>query len=301
MPDYRPRSASELVDAAFSLLRRDYKRFCLTMAVLTAPWLLVQLVITRTMNIDLSGQRVANPAALGVLALAGLLWYALAASTMMRAAADAYEHGAVDPVAALRAGVRRYPAVLGAMVLKYLLLGAMFIAAAIVSGIFVGLLVFGLGKSGVDAGAEVPVLAMIVGVVVTFIAFLALLPFVARYAAVPATAVLEPLGPLAAMRRSRELVKGHAKRALTVVVLGWVVYLVVGGGASLLAGALGPVFVQQLVGALVQVLLYPLLAAIGTVLYYDLRFRQEGYDLELMADALAPAVSDGVVSPVPAR
>ena len=44
-PALRPRSPSELVDAAFQILRAHYAQFVMCSALAYLPWLLVQLVI----------------------------------------------------------------------------------------------------------------------------------------------------------------------------------------------------------------------------------------------------------------
>jgi len=108
--------------------------------------------------------------------------------------------------------------------------------------------------------------------------------------AVPALLV-EELGPVQALGRSRRLVAGRFWPVLGTVLLGGLL-------ASFLQGVLvAPVLVLQFAGTsfvlttllngLVQVvsvaLTTPFVAALTAVIYVDLRVRKEGFDLELMA------------------
>jgi hypothetical protein len=51
----------------------------------------------------------------------------------------------------------------------------------------------------------------------------------------------------------------------------------------------GSLLVVSVGGAILQIVLYPFLYCILVTAYYDLRVRKEGFDLELLAQALAPA------------
>lgn len=108
--------------------------------------------------------------------------------------------------------------------------------------------------------------------------------------AVPALLV-EELGPVRALGRSRQLVRGRFWPVLGAIILGSLL-------ASVLQGLLvAPVLALQLTGAsflltsllngvaqLVAVAVTtPFVAAVTAVVYVDLRVRKEAYDLELMA------------------
>ncbi|MGH7718197.1 MAG: hypothetical protein ACREON_05055, partial [Gemmatimonadaceae bacterium] len=58
---YRPRSGPELVDAAFQLFRQHFSRFVTLQAVLYLPWLVLTVVLGRTVGLDLMSG--ANPQA----------------------------------------------------------------------------------------------------------------------------------------------------------------------------------------------------------------------------------------------
>jgi hypothetical protein len=105
--------------------------------------------------------------------------------------------------------------------------------------------------------------------------------------------VAERAGPFAAMGRSWELTRGHWWRTfgalLVVVLISFVLAfaLLVGFGAAVATSdsisELAFAVLITLVTILVLAVLYPLTAAIVTVIYYDLRVRNEGFDLQLLA------------------
>ena len=83
-----------------------------------------------------------------------------------------------------------------------------------------------------------------------------------------------------------------------MTLLVFVLYMIVGMGASLLAGASDKEILPHVVSTILTVLAYPLIVVVNVVLYYDLRIRGEGYDLELMTRQLASpdARADGAPS-----
>jgi hypothetical protein len=147
----------------------------------------------------------------------------------------------------------------------------------------------------------------VVGVIFGFLLFV--IPgmvLVLSWFAIPAAAVLEPLGPTASLRRSAALsrgLKGHI--ALCFTILGLLT-----GGISLLAQAIGygvgmlfhghasilsiEVRIAGAIGTIVFGALPPIMA---TLLYYDARIRNEGYDIELLARSVGGAAA---AAPAPA-
>ena len=109
----------------------------------------------------------------------------------------------------------------------------------------------------------------------------------------PAALVTEQKGPVSALSRSWELVRGRFWPTLGAVVLGYLLYYVASQiistvtGVITVAGAMATEsfsFIPSVIGTvLVSILSAPFLAAIVTIVYFDLRVRKEGYDLELMA------------------
>jgi len=144
-------------------------------------------------------------------------------------------------------------------------------------------------RRGFAAGAVV----LLKYLVIWLWALLFLLPALwafARYFAVMPALAIENLGPLAAIRRSKELARGANGRIMAVAGLPLVAYLILAniiqqtlltlGGYSVLVRA---------IATLTTTLLYPFAAMPGILLYYDLRIRREGLDIQL--DAALPTAA----------
>lgn len=98
--------------------------------------------------------------------------------------------------------------------------------------------------------------------------------FVAGYFATQA-AVMERRGPLAAFRRSWELVDGHWWRAAGTLALGWVVSAAVFFPLGWAIEAVDSGVLYVVLYTLVQVLQLSLGALFGTLMYFSLRARKE--------------------------
>jgi hypothetical protein len=117
----------------------------------------------------------------------------------------------------------------------------------------------------------------------------------AFFVAVPALLV-EGIGPMRALRRSRELVRGRWWGTFGVALLGYVLVFIVGGTLSGLVLGLAfasPAqntatgFVLNVAATTISSMLTtPAVAAFAIVLYIDLRVRKEGFDLYLLARRL---------------
>ena len=110
---------------------------------------------------------------------------------------------------------------------------------------------------------------------------------VARYYVVGPSIMIEGVGLMASLRRSRSLSAGHMKRIVgmlfLIAIVGVVVYGTIYGVTQALTkdrNVLNAVF------GVLAIPLYPLVVSLMTLLYYDLRIRKEGYDIELMAQQI---------------
>jgi uncharacterized membrane protein len=113
--------------------------------------------------------------------------------------------------------------------------------------------------------------------------------------------VFERKGPFAAIGRSWRLTSGHWWRTfgtlLVVFLVSFVLQLVLGGvvggilGASETISELTTAISLTLVNLLALALTYPLWAAVVSVVYYDLRVRNEGFDLQLLAQGVGADAS----------
>ena len=114
-PDLRPRSPSELVDAAFQILRAHYSKFVMCSALAYLPWLVVQLVWYS----DPSRLASISPTATVVFGLGIWLVFALMGAVLSVCASQAYLGEPVDVGIAARQALPRLPLVLIGAVLRY--------------------------------------------------------------------------------------------------------------------------------------------------------------------------------------
>jgi len=185
-----------------------------------------------------------------------------------------------------------------------LVLIAIFIVAfflALVAGSFMA---FGGLASGGEpgyaafAGLMVGIFCLYVGAVIVITA-----PFVylsTRWAVAMPLLVDQSLGPLEVLSESWKLTAGHVRRSIGYVVLLYLFYGIIyvalmaiafaAAGLTLTSSTLASVAIFSIVGALVPVLWQPLAVAAYVMLYYDLRMRNQGYDLELRIQQLETEV-----------
>jgi hypothetical protein len=253
-PTLRPRSATEIVDAAFQILRAHFGQFVMCAAIAYVPLLLVQLLVIGDLSPLVNGESADATAAGQAMFRAGLqsflaswITFTLMSAVLMVCASQAYLGDPVDVGIAVRRVLPRLPQLLvtGLIRFVYLMLGFM-------------LFLF-------------PVLYV-----------------VAQTFAVTTTVVLEEAGVVRAFARSAELSTGRKWHILNTLGLAGIIYLVLALGVSLLFGLLGNFVLRTLGGAIATVLVYPVVAITETLLYYDARIQSEGLDIELMTGALGP-------------
>jgi hypothetical protein len=130
----RPRSVSEIVDAAFQILRAHYGQFVMCSALAYLPWLVLELLFLGDPE-QWAGTHwwVALLAGVGVW-----LTFALMSAVIITCASQTYLGEPVDVAAAVRRALPRLPRVMFAAVLRYVLLvvgfvfflvGALYVAA----------------------------------------------------------------------------------------------------------------------------------------------------------------------------
>ena len=119
----RPRTVSEIVDAAFQILRAHYSQFVMCSALAYLPWLVLELLLLGDPE-QLAGTQwwVAVLAGLGVW-----LTFALMSAVIITCASQAYLGEVVDVAGAVRRALPRLPRVMLAAVIRYLLLGVGFL------------------------------------------------------------------------------------------------------------------------------------------------------------------------------
>lgn len=300
LPTFRPRSATELVDAAVQLGRRHYAPLVTLSAIIAVPslglgllaqWLLPQPTLTAELD----------PAALGAIfpaLLAAMAWFYVGLGALVASAAAAYVDGhPLEPFDALRRALRRAVALIlgnlfaAAFVVVLVLVAAFaLVAIAGVIGAIVALL-------GGTLGAFSNAVALAIGALTMAVVIVGLLVFSALFVNVTAAVMLEQLGPFRSIARSARLVRGSLLRVSGVVAVMAALYLATYLTMYALAAvALDSQLAQNVAGVFV-VVLYPFLAALLALLYYDLRIRREGYDIELLARALGEAPAEPPPAP----
>jgi len=118
--------------------------------------------------------------------------------------------------------------------------------------------------------------------------FLLLIPgfyFMLAFLLVNQVMVIERTFGTRALRRSRELMRGHLMRGFGILFVAMLIMMVLQTGVDLALSAL-PV-VQPLGTGLVQAVSFAFYSAVGVLLYFDLRCRKEAFDLEHLSRVVA--------------
>lgn len=285
MSDFRARSSAEILDAAFEIYRRHFTIFLSAGVIATLPMALVQYsaltlgqVAKRSPIGAAAGMSPASLLALqGAVLIAWLVMLVITPFTdaiTATTAARAYRGEPVELSDALRVAFARPVTI----VLTYWARFGIVVVALMAMGILAAI-----------ATVLLPGLAVIL-VFPMVLAVLALTILVwKRYFAVIPILVVEGTGVRDSMRRSRFLADGYGARIVLLVggvfVCAIIFSAILAGIASSVAsgvvGAILYLFCAALVGQLAGVVV--------TLLYFDLRIRKEGYDIELLAGALAPS------------
>lgn len=255
---YRPRTVSELVDAAFQLLRRDYMQYVMLMAIAYVPWLVI--LMTTGLLTAAPGDDTGVTSIL-VMGLGAMIWFSLIDAVMISAVSDSYLGRRVDVGGSFRRVSGRFGHVLLAVIAKALLV-SFGLLLLIVPGLYFLAKYFavpatvvlegrgageGLGRSGqLSEGLKGHVLKTLLLVWGIYVAL---------------SFAVGVLGGLAAV---------FSQSAMLLIVF------------------------TQLVNAAFRIFLYPLIPIVQTLLYFDARIRKEGYDLELMAEGLGGTAAGDV-------
>jgi hypothetical protein len=253
-PALRPRSASEIVDAAFQILRAHYGQFVICSALAYVPLLLLRLFLlqnsTRLVTAtepDVAGSFLITS---GTGLLASWLTFSLMSAVLLVCASQACLGEEVDVGIAVRQALPRLLYVMLAAIVRYVLM-------------FLAMLAF-----------VFPVLYVI-----------------ARLFAVTPAIVLEDAGIGHAFSRSSLLSRDRKRHILNTLGLAALIYWILVFGISAVVQMTGSFLMTTFASAIVTVLLYPVVGITEALLYYDARIQTEGLDIELMTEALAPAAT----------
>ena len=114
----RPRSASEIVDAAFQLYRRDPLTYLLISAICYAPILVMQLVVFGP-GMDVNEQLSSlTGGMIGLMILGYWVSVSLMSAVMIRLSAQDYLGTPIEPAVAVRDSFAKLPAVMFALLMN---------------------------------------------------------------------------------------------------------------------------------------------------------------------------------------
>ncbi len=248
-PSLRPRSATEIVDAAFQVLRAHYGQLVVCSAIAYIPMLLLRLFVIGDTSRFLSGDPSAASRGMALTTLwtmiGSLVTYSLMSAVLVVLTSQAYLGDTVDVGVAVRRVIPRVIQVIVASLIRSVL--------------------------------------VVVGIILLVVPMFWI---VARYFAVVPAIVLEEEGTLSAFPRSAELSRGRKWHILGTLALVTIIYYLLVVGVSLIGTLVGNFVVQTTVSSVAAILIYPVVAITEALLYYDARIRSEGLDIELMTGAL---------------
>lgn len=278
----RPRGFSELIDAAFHVMRARFSTFATAGAILMIPGMGITMLMAGFMPAA-GATTVPDPSAgtlFGMvgLGLVALFLYPLVFGAIVHVAARTYLGEPVELSDGFARARARYWTLVRATISKYGLVFLFFMAA----GLFASMFAIASPALGVAA---------VVGVM------FASLYLLVMWAMTTPVVIMEDVKVGTALERSANLTKGARLRIIAIFgvlwALVWAAMMTVAFAGTLVLRS--PV-AAQLVSNLISVVTYPFIAVLLAVVYFDLRIRNEGFDLEVMAGGLQDAA---VLPPAP--
>jgi hypothetical protein len=266
----RPRSATEIIDASFQLLRQYYFQLVALAVVALLPYMVLQFVVSTTGS---------TPTAASIVIVVQLLCTVVAEGTMIVAVSDSYLTGRMDIGSALSRTVPRLLAIVGAAIVRALLVAIVTIPV----GITMALLIPSFTPAGGGGGTLAVVGLVLVAALIAPAVYVGVRTF-----ATTAVLLLEHTSIQNAITRTWRLARGEVARICFALFLAWLLYFVLFFVfTTILAMLVGRNSdVLAILTAVILAFAYPLIGVVTTLLYYDLRVRHEGLDLEMMAGEL---------------
>jgi len=296
-----PQSIGGVIDDAIRLYRQSYSR-CWLLALLPAVgfgiWQIAETHYVPASAASFPYSRAAEAeivkhplpgAMLAYMAIIALLALSLQGAVAARQAAVARGDDSFTFGRALATAFLRLPTLILSGILLYLAMAGMFIAVAIVVFVPVGMLhaTHLLARPGPAAMACVVVAV-----------FLAILALVGRLQLFIAAIYIDREGPLASLKSSWRLTRGHWWRATAILATAMIMLMVLYLAVTVLAylsGYLthyGPIhrfLIAPLLLMVTYTVIYPLGSAIWVAMYNDFKLRREGGDLAARVGALNSA------------
>lgn len=272
MLELRPRSATEIVDASFQILRTSFTPLVTLSVAAQIPVLVIRIWAVRMGFMAGTASTSTVMSMIGSIMIFGVLLVLLAIlaqCAVLVAASQAYLGDSPDAGAAVSRALSRFLPLL----LTYLLVGVGFAVVFAIAAMMPGSSARGL-------------IFLVLAVVAIFVG-LRLIPL-------NSVGVLEDAGPIDIVKRTLHLGQGMVGHMFLTMFLGGLIYIGIAIVAQLLVSVIGAVVpavkdpnVQAIFQTAAGALVYPLVVVISVSLYYDLRIRKEGFDVEMMSRAAA--------------
>lgn len=242
MSDFRPRSSSEILDAAFEIYRRHFVVFIAISVFAAIPGAIASYVGETALALH----QVDAVLTSGLISFLGLFIAPFTEGSLSCATSAAYLGKTVDFEQSVRAAFVHPGRLFVAMVTKWILLAFGFL------------------------------LLLVPGFIVY-----------KRYFALPMTVLFEDNTVGDAVSRSRELSNGNGKRIFLLNGGVLVFTLIIMLTLEQMVTSISHGAVAAVGRLLISMIISPFSTIVATLLYYDIRIRREGYDIELMTQALS--------------
>jgi len=290
-PQLQARSVTDIIDAAFSLYRRNFALFAGVVAVLGVPQTLITMLVAAVTPhpapilpagsgpssryfTEYLSTAATSSAASGADGLIGVLFGAIITLALARAIAARYLGEPVTVLGAYRS--------LGFRPVGRLILAGIF--AVVAGGLALAILI-GVGILVIVVLNQVALAAAVIFGIVYFLALFALIIYVSiSVVFLPQVIALAGGGPVRSFPRSWLLIRGYWWRVFgCVLLLSLITSILTGivGTILIFAIAFGSPVLAAAISGVVGILLQPIQLTGMTLLYFDQRIRKEGFDLEL--------------------
>jgi hypothetical protein len=258
----RPRSPTELVDAAIQLYRREPLPFIVAVALAYAP-LLILLPVVGFGTVFLQNAAT-NVATILLVIAVGVVVYILVSGLTVVLASELYLGRTANLGKAFATVGRTFGSMLGAIVALGIVMVLVAVPVMLGAALFRNPIVAILG-------------VLVVMAVEVYVA--------ATFFAVKHAVLLEGVSSTGALGRSAALTKGERWHVMGTIALVVLLNMAVTIGIVLVASMIPSLIVQAILQFAATTIVYPLIGIVQTALYYDLRIRREGFDIEYLASA----------------
>lgn len=319
-PRIRQLGLGELLDESFRLYRNNFLTFVAITALILVPYTLISLMIQvplQTKLVELQSQvSSANPFGTQspfaffaefffwylILFAVGLIYSVvfqpLLEGALAHSIAQRYLGREIGVGGSFGMALRHAAGLIGARLIP-VLIGLLFSGVVIGGGVLLVIVIAGqsisqeFDSSSLGAMIGLGMLGFSVAAILALIGMALML----RIMFTSQVVIIENAGPWQALVRSWRLTQGSFWRILGYALLIWLLVYIL---AALPAGAIGffgalsglnqriVLVINTSAGAVLQVIATPFSMIAYTLLYFDLRVRNEGFDLEYQANALLP-------------